>query len=140
MKKLWTWANNLKITVYDDINAVPSDGIGVFKYSAGGLNTITGPAWLDGTKQNPELVLNAEDTKNMLDTVNAVRELINANALGMLYAFSGFGAAGIASQTSELQQNVTITAEFPNATDRNEIEAAFGDIINLASQYANKRI
>jgi len=32
-----------------------------------------------------------------------------------------------------LEQEVHITAEFPNATDKNEIEAAFNDLINLAS-------
>jgi peptidoglycan hydrolase-like protein with peptidoglycan-binding domain len=31
-------------------------------YSTGGLADFTGPAWLDGTKARPELVLNARDT------------------------------------------------------------------------------
>lgn len=36
------------------------------KYATGGLNTQTGPAWLDGTPSKPELVLNATDTQNFL--------------------------------------------------------------------------
>jgi hypothetical protein len=36
------------------------------KYATGGLNTKTGPAWLDGTPSKPELVLNARDTENFI--------------------------------------------------------------------------
>jgi hypothetical protein len=32
-----------------------------------------------------------------------------------------------------IDQNVTITAEFPNATNREEIKEAFGDLVNLAA-------
>jgi len=34
----------------------------MMKYASGGLNTKTGLAWLDGTANAPELVLNARDT------------------------------------------------------------------------------
>jgi hypothetical protein len=47
-------------------------------------------------------------------------------------------AATASSSNGQLEQTVTITAEFPNATDRNEIEEAFNTLINKASQYANK--
>ena len=36
------------------------------KFATGGLADFTGPAWLDGTKAKPELVLNAQDTKNFI--------------------------------------------------------------------------
>lgn len=36
------------------------------QYATGGLNTQTGPAWLDGTPSKPELVLNPTDTQNFL--------------------------------------------------------------------------
>ena len=36
------------------------------KYKTGGLADYTGPAWLDGTKSHPELVLNAQDTENFI--------------------------------------------------------------------------
>ena len=36
------------------------------QYATGGLADFTGPAWLDGTKSKPELVLNAQDTKNFI--------------------------------------------------------------------------
>jgi len=40
---------------------------------------------------------------------------------------------------NSLQQEVTIHAEFPNATNRGEIEAAFDTLINRASQFANRK-
>ena len=38
----------------------------VYAYKQGGLANFTGPAWLDGTKSKPELVLDAKDTQNFL--------------------------------------------------------------------------
>ena len=35
-------------------------------YKTGGLADFTGPAWLDGSKTKPELVLSASDTENFL--------------------------------------------------------------------------
>ena len=43
------------------------------KFKTGGLNTFTGPAWLDGTPSKPELVLNAKDTQNFL----ALRDVLS---------------------------------------------------------------
>ena len=37
-----------------------------YEYKTGGLADFTGPAWLDGTKSRPELVLNARDTQNFI--------------------------------------------------------------------------
>lgn len=45
-------------------------------YKMGGLADYTGPAWLDGTKSKPELVLDAQDTKNFLalrDTLSGLQ-------------------------------------------------------------------
>jgi hypothetical protein len=38
-----------------------------------------------------------------------------------------------------LEQIVQIQAEFPNVTNRSEIEEAFDTLINRASQYANRK-
>lgn len=35
-------------------------------YKTGGVADFTGPAWLDGTKSKPELILNAKDTENFI--------------------------------------------------------------------------
>lgn len=88
-----------------------------------------------------ELVLNAKDTENMLKTVDIVRSIaniINLNAISSSGGLSQLNAPGAPVTAGQLDQQVTITAEFPNATDRNEILSAFDNIINLASQYANR--
>ena len=88
-----------------------------------------------------ELVLNAKDTENMLKTVDLVRSIaniINLNAISSSGGLSQLNAPGAPITAGKLDQQVTITAEFPNATDRNEILSAFDNVINLASQYANR--
>ena len=88
-----------------------------------------------------ELVLNAKDTENMLKTVDMVRSIaamINLNAISSSGGLSQLNAPGAPVTAGKLDQQVTITAEFPNATDRNEILSAFDNVINLASQYANR--
>ena len=41
--------------------------------------------------------------------------------------------------SSSVDQTVTITAEFPNVTDRNEIAEALKTLVNEASQYAHRK-
>jgi len=45
------------------------------KYATGGLNTKTGPAWLDGTPSKPELVLNARDTQNFIELKDVLADV-----------------------------------------------------------------
>lgn len=57
-------------------------------YATGGLNTTTGPAWLDGTRTRPELVLNAADTQNFLqlkDVLSNLRGQGNSTNIGDAY-------------------------------------------------------
>lgn len=90
-----------------------------------------------------EIVLNAHDTENFLKTVDIVRQIAQTIDLNALVSAGGIGkglhSAGVNSQSQDLQQQVHITAEFPNATDKNEIIKAFDNVINLAAQYANKK-
>lgn len=83
-----------------------------------------------------ELVLNKEDTSNILSAVNIVRQYSN-NLNSMMSNFmKGFDmpmAAWELANDMTIEQNVHITAEFPEATDRDEITAAFEEIINLAT-------
>ena len=44
-------------------------------YKTGGLADFTGPAWLDGTKSRPELVLNQRDTQNFIQ----LKDILSAN-------------------------------------------------------------
>ena len=48
-------------------------------YKTGGLADYTGPAWLDGTKSKPELVLNARDTENFIVLKDVLSSLLSNN-------------------------------------------------------------
>lgn len=50
-------------------------------YKKGGLADFTGPAWLDGTKSKPELVLNQTDTKNFIALKNILSDILNGDTL-----------------------------------------------------------
>jgi hypothetical protein len=51
-------------------------------YKTGGLADFTGPAWLDGTKSHPELVLNARDTENFILLKDALSKAVNSGLSG----------------------------------------------------------
>lgn len=100
--------------------------------------------WNDGGKlaflHQKELVLNADDTENMLASIQLVRQIakqldFNSQQISTLSS-SGFT---VSSQDGTLEQNVKIEASFPNATDRYEIQEAFNTLVNVASQYANRK-
>ena len=48
-----------------------------YHYASGGLADYTGPAWLDGSKTSPELVLSPQDTENFLILKDVLANLIN---------------------------------------------------------------
>lgn len=131
-------------------NYQSTDVVSWAQFATGGLANYTGPAWLDGTKNKPELVLNPDDTQNMFRTIDAVRQLdkttlnimddfINFATSSMMANMFNLHAGSTNGSNGELQQNVQITAEFPNVQDRNEIEAAFDNLINRASQFIGSK-
>lgn len=48
-------------------------------YKTGGLADFTGPAWLDGTKSKPELVLNAQDTQNFIVLKDILSDILKGS-------------------------------------------------------------
>ena len=50
------------------------------KYATGGLADFTGPAWLDGTKSKPEIVLNQADSQNFIQLRDVLRDLNNQDS------------------------------------------------------------
>ena len=48
-------------------------------YKKGGLADFTGPAWLDGTKSRPELVLNQKDTQNFIQLKDILSSLMTGS-------------------------------------------------------------
>ena len=89
-----------------------------------------------------ELVLNKGDTENFLASMEVLDDILKiidvqsaSQLLGRNLSSPTFGAVG----SDILEQNVSIEASFPNATDKQEIEEAFKDLVNLAAQYANRK-
>lgn len=130
------------ITVkYDIANAAKDQDID--SYDSGGYTGNWGTAGKLAVLHQKEIVLNADDTANMLAAVQITRAMLETIDLNARQASLGLGsliASGIKEEKTEtLQQEVKITAEFPNVQDRNEIEEAFNNLINQASQYANRK-
>lgn len=123
------------------IGGVIGGAIGKAKrYDTGGYTGDWGPEGKLAILDQKELVLNQNDTQNLLSTVSLIRELVSmidaqaANAS----LFNLMSSPSPNTNTNTLEQKVEITAEFPNVNDRYEIEEAFNNLVNRASQYANK--
>ena len=108
-------------------------------FDTGGYTGAWGPDGRLATLHEKELVLNKYDTANILSAVDIVRSLGDS----MLKTVSGMGrgydlpmAAWELAKDFIIEQTVSINAEFPNAVDRSEIEAAFEELILLATQHA----
>lgn len=112
----------------------------MMKMATGGYTGSWGTSGKLAILHEKELVLNKEDTANLLDVVSMVRDFSSAIDLraGISSAASGLSSPGYAGSEQSLQQDVTIHAEFPNATNHSEIEEAFNTLINRASQYAGR--
>ena len=90
-----------------------------------------------------ELVLNQDDTMNILNAVQIVRSMasaINSIASGEINSLMN-GASGLLggiNNTEQLDQNVHIEANFPNVTQHTQIEQAFENLVNMASMRASR--
>jgi len=85
-----------------------------------------------------ELVLNADDTKNILSAVDMIRSIsktidLNALAAGSIFASPNSAYKSSFGSKESLEQNVHIQAEFPNVSDHNEIEEALNNLIERAA-------
>lgn len=129
------------------------------KYGPGGASIkaeITGAAtgmytgdWGDNSGKlavlhKKELVLNADDTENILSAVDMIRSISKTIDLNALAAGSIFTSPNSAYKSSfgskeSLEQNVHIQAEFPNVSDHNEIEEALNNLIERAAQFAGRK-
>lgn len=113
-------------------------------YDTGGYTGAWGPTGKYAVLHEKELVLNADDTANLLASVSLVRALTQQIDQNASYASLGLGnmAGQInyrGNENQDIQQEVYITAEFPNVTSSNEIEQALRNMSNSASQYINRQ-
>lgn len=113
-------------------------------YDTGGY---TGTWGMDGKLaflHEKELVLNASDTENMLSAVSVIRDIVKmidlqAYQAQMNQLISSPGYSNYNSSKENIEQYIEIHAEFPDATNHREIEEAFDNLRNLASQYVNRK-
>ena len=110
-------------------------------FDTGGYTGNWGPEGKLAFLHQKELVLNAADTENFLSAIGIIREISQAIDLQSLASqFSGLSSVGYNSNTSNvLEQNVHIEASFPNVSEHLEIEMALNNLVNTASQYANRK-
>ena len=103
--------------------------------------------WSDGSGKlamlhSKEIVLNASDTENILKAVESVRAMTEAmKGVSLAEAVGSISTIGrsIESQNGTVDQNVSITAEFPNATSADEIREAILGLNNQVLHYAHRR-
>ena len=88
-----------------------------------------------------ELVLNKEDTANMLNAISIMRNITNMLGSSVLGKLAAATAGGLGAEVGGdvLEQNVHIDAQFPNVKDSREIEEALNNLVNMASMRANRR-
>ena len=143
------WANDIfdrwiienGITGYQELKYYDENGK-MTTYDTGGYTGAWGPEGRIAMLHQKELILNAQDTENFLLATGILREIVNKIELASLAATlkSNAAAQGLEQDLkSKFEQNVTIHAEFPDATNHNEIEEAFNNLLNRASQYANRK-
>jgi hypothetical protein len=114
-------------------------------YDTGGYTGSWGSDGKLAVLHQKELVLNASDTENMLTAIGIVRDMesmlqnLNSSILGRLLELSsGFNTpmSDVSATSDTLEQNVHIEASFPNVSNSKEIEDAFNNLVNIASQHA----
>lgn len=133
-------AKNLINKVASKDKEYTDETLSAIGFSSGGYTGTWGPEGKLAVLHEKELILNQDDTQNILSTVSLIRELVNMIDAQAASAslFNLISTPSPNPNTNTLEQKVEITAEFPNVNDRYEIEEAFNNLVNRASQYANK--
>ena len=98
------------------------------KYATGGLADFTGPAWLDGTKARPELVLNARDTQNFIQLKDILGSIMNRGS------FSNTSTENNGDITYDIDINVE---SVDNDYDVEKIANKVKSLINDNARYRN---
>lgn len=92
--KLWTSGETMYVTRRKSYNGTNYYGMSFskdgkpilwanghqIKYKNGGFADFTGPAWLDGTKDRPEAVLNALQTEHFIKFTNVLDKMFGSNS------------------------------------------------------------
>lgn len=94
-------------------------------------------------ENGPELVLNKDDTKNVLEAVRNMREVVKLKMASMNTDIAKKTEGNtqktvINKDVQQVDQQVSIEATFPNVSVAAEIEEALNNLINQAVQYATR--
>lgn len=123
----------------------------VEKFATGGYTGDWGSDGRLAVLHQKELVLNQEDTKNMLAAVQSIRELAPSMIAEMRARISGTAAASQSlfgsryssmrsafdRKATELAQSVQINADFPGVRDAIEIKEALESLVQTSAQRIN---
>ena len=113
----------------------------LFGYDTGGYTGTWGEDGRLALLHQKELVLNKDDTANMLSAMNVLRGIVSKigdNVFNNTAAIlSTIGSAiNAPKDSSTLEQTVYITAKFEGQTEASQIETALKNLVNTASQRA----
>lgn len=113
----------------------------LFGYDTGGYTGTWGEDGRLALLHQKELVLNKDDTANMLSAMNVLRGIVSKigdNVFNNTTAIlSTIGSTITAPKdSSTLEQTVYITAKFEGQTEASQIETALKNLVNTASQRA----
>lgn len=108
----------------------------VTQFKTGGYTGTWGSDGRIAVLHQKELVLNAQDTENMLNAVQVLRTItknLDDSFMNMLADIPDVSKL-VTNKNQDLKQKVYIQASFPNVKDSNEIEKALNNLTNVASQ------
>lgn len=93
------------------------------KYKNGGFVNFTGPAWMDGTAQHPEAVLNALQTEHFIKFTNALDNI--------------YGGSGQTTNTSSVNiENISFNVDSMSSPE--DGEKAFNMFVNKFKEIGNQ--
>lgn len=124
---------------YGDLGWVKKSQL--FGYDTGGYTGTWGEDGRLALLHQKELVLNKDDTANMLSAINVLRGIVTKIGDKVFnntsYLLSTIGSSITAPKdSSTLEQTVYITAKFEGQTEASQIETALKNLVNTASQRA----
>ena len=150
------WGKNSKQAAYDQYKTESykaiakklkennhSDFINLTGFDTGGYTGAWGSYGKMALLHEKELILNAHDTENFLasmEVLERILSIIDLQSLNARLNNSLISPGVVNAKTAEtVEQNVHIEASFPGVTNHTEIEEAFTNLVNQASQYANRK-
>ena len=135
--KLWTRGETMYVTRRKSYNGTNYYGLSFsedgkpilwanghqIKYKNGGFVNFTGPAWMDGTAQHPEAVLNALQTEHFIKFTNALDNI--------------YGGSGQTTNTSSVNIE-SISFNVDSMSSAEDGEKAFNMFVNKFKEIGNQ--